>query len=1140
MRYRSIYLWLMVVMFVASGLDSLAQDFRATISGQVTDSSGSVLPGATITARHTATNAIYKTESGAGGEYALRNLEPGEYAVTIEKAGFRKLSREGITLQIAGQVTLNQTLEAGEISDSVTVREDIAQLQTETAVGGIVVDSTRVLNTPLQGRNMFAIAWSVPGVQIAASVTRLRPFDISGSSSMQINGGRRGLNDVQVDGVSAMYQPGQVSFVPSIDSISEFKVVTLPFDGQYGFTTGGVITSITRAGSNQWHGSVFEFLQNTLFNANDFNSNRANISRQRSNINTFGGNFNGPVLKNKLFFSYSYEGIRQSIPDVFTTSIPTPEQRAGDFSKTDGLQDIYDPLTTREDPPGQFIRRRFQCDASGNPLPIGPNGIQPTGTDCNKIPPERISPVARAVLAFLPAPNAPGNALGLNNYTNSRAIPRFIGNFNSHTGRLDYNFSEATKIFGRIAFNRLDEFRGYRYGNEADPGSNLPFTRQNYNGVFAITHTLNQTTVADARFGVARFTSPQGNTLGADFDLARLNFSPRFISQALNHFPMFRFQDYEGLGSNTFRVTPASTVYHFVATVSKLAGAHSLKAGFETRVNRVNEQNPGNANGFFFFTPQFTQKDPFAAPSRNSGNSIASFLLGYPQSGNIEQRTFPARQQVSYAGFLQDDWRLSKRLKLNFGLRYEYIAPMTDRFDNINRGFDPNAPFPVEVPGLPIRGNVVYAGVGGTPRGAFDQDTNNIMPRLGVAYLLNDRTVLRGGVGIFYAPVWDEPGSLGFSQTTSFVSGTQQTGIPNVDIRDPFPDGLAPVSRERSNTIGQPSFNVFNPGRRVPYIWQYGFEIQRQLPWNLLFSTGAVRTRSRALPLGLAINEISAEDLARGPAELTKLVDNPFKDLAPGTQLNGPQVQRQQLLRPFPQFGSIFVQGLNGGYAEYWAWQSSLQKRFSAGATFTFSYTWSKLMEWINFQNAQDVRVEKVVAENDVPHNIGINGSYDLPFGRKRKYLSAGGRIVNGILGGWTVNGLIRLQSGMPTTFPANAEPVIGVDPIPADRTIDQWYTPGSFRLIDPLTFRAFSVRYGSLRNPPIRNFDLSAHKRFDITERVSAQLRAEFINAFNTPQFFNGPVTDPATANFGKMGGGVRSQTNLPRFVQLALKINF
>jgi hypothetical protein len=1113
---------LVIVTLLALSWQAHAQEFRASISGQVTDASGSAMPGAVITARHIATNASYRTESGGDGEYALRNLEPGAYTITVEKTGFRKLVREGVVLQVAGQATLNLTVQVGEVSEEVTIREDIAQLQTENAARGIVIDSTRVLNTPLQGRNMFAIAWSVPGVQIVASVTRLRPFDIAGSTSIQINGGRRGQNDVQADGVSAVYQAGQISFVPSIDSVAEFKVVTNPFDAQYGFTTGGIVTSVTRSGANQFHGGAFEFLQNTLLNANEFNSNRAGIPRQRSNINTFGGNASGPIFKDRLFFAYSYEGIRQSIPDPFTTSIPTPAQRTGDFSQTrlpnGQLQIIYDPLTTRTDPAtGRLIR---------DPFPG------------NRIPDNRINPVARAALAFLPAPNAPGDSLGLNNYTNSSAIPRFIGNFNSHSGRMDYNISEATKMFGRIAFNRLDEERGFRYGNAADPAGNVPFTRQNYNGVFAITHTFSPSMVFDARFGVARFTSPQGNKLGANFDLSKLGFSQRFISQALNHFPIFRFQDYEGLGSSTFRVTPASTVYHFVATVSKLFGSHSIKTGFETRTNRVNERNPGNANGSFNFNSQFTQQDPLAGATRNSGNPIASFLLGYPASGNIEVRAFPARQQSSFAGFVQDDWRLTSKLKLNLGIRYEYISPMTDRFNNINRGFDPRAPLPVQVPGFNGTGNITYAGVGGNDRDGFEPDGNNFMPRFGVAYQLNDKTVLRGGTGIFYGQVWDDPGSFGFSQVTNLVTGTR-VGIPDADIRDPFPNGLVPAARERTNTVGQ-GFNVFNPNRKVPYLWHYAFEIQRQLPWDMLFSTAAVGSSGRDLLVSKAINEISAEDLARGAQFLTQQVTNPFAGRAPGTGLNGATVQRQQLLRPFPQFTGINVNGFTGGRSQYWGWQSSLQKRFSVGATFTVSHTWAKLMEKTNFQNPQDVELAKQIAEFDVTHNTGINGSYELPFGRGRKYLSSSNAAVNSLLGGWAVNGLVRLQSGMPTTFPNNAEPVGGVDPRPSNQSIDQWYVPGSFRTLAPFTLRRFSNRYGRLRNPPIRNFDLSAFKTFNFTERVSMQFRAEFINAFNTPQFFNGPETNPASGNFGKMGGGVRSQTNLPRFVQLALKINF
>lgn len=1110
-----------LALVLALALPVWAQEFRASVTGQVNDASGAVLPGAVITARNVATNASYKTTSSEDGQYALRNLDPGSYAITVEVTGFRKLLREGVVLQVGTQATLNLQMQTGEVSEAITVREDIAQLQTETAVRGLVIDETRVLNTPLQGRNVFAIAWSVPGVQIAASVTRLRPFDIAGSSSMVVNGGRRGQNDAQVDGVTATYQAGSISFVPSVDSVGEFKVVTNPFDGQFGFTTGGVVQSITRSGTNQFHGGLFEYVQNTKMNANEFNSNRAGIRRQRSNINTFGGNINGPVLKNKLFFAYSYEGIRQSIPDPFTTSIPTPLQRTGDFSQTKQangqLQIIYDPLTTRTDANGKLIRDPF------------PGNI---------IPANRINPVAKAALAFLPAPNAAGDSLGLNNYVNSSAVPRFLDDFNAHSGRVDYSWSENTKIFGRLAFNRLDEVRGYRYGNAADPSGNVPFVRQNYNGVSGITHTLNNTTVIDARLGVARFTSPGGNTLGSNFDLSKLAFSQRYISQALNHFPQFRFTDYEGLGSAPARVSPASTVYHFVTTISKLMGDHSVKTGFEGRLFRNNTRDPGNANGAFNFTAGFTQQDPVAGASRASGNPIASFLLGYPASGNIESRAFPARQHIAYAGFIQDDWRVSSKLKLNLGLRYELITGMTDRFDAINVGFDPNAALPVDVPGFTGKGNILYAGANGASRSAFQLDKNNLMPRFGAAYQLDDKTVIRGGIGQFYAPVWDDPGSLGFSLGTNLVTGVR-IGLPDVSIDDPFPGGLISASRSKTNTIGT-GFSVFNPQRKIPNVWQYSIEVQRQLPWDMLFSVAGVGSSSRAIQVSQSINEVPAAELAKGASYLTTQVPNPFAGKAPGTGLNGATVQRQQLLRPFPQFTSITVGGYTGGTAQYFGLQSSLQKRFTSGATFTISHTWAKLMERINFQNPQDTELEKQVADGDVTHNIGINGSYELPFGRGHKLFSTENKVVNGIVGGWTLNGLIRVQSGMPTNFPANAEPVGGVDPIPSNQNIDQWYAPGSFRTLASFTLRRFSLRYGSLRNPPIRNFDLSAFKTFGITETVKLQVRAELINAMNTPQWFNGPVTNPGSGNFGKIASGATSQSNLPRFVQIALKLTF
>jgi hypothetical protein len=477
-------------------------------------------------------------------------------------------------------------------------------------------------------------------------------------------------------------------------------------------------------------------------------------------------------------------------------------------------------------------------------------------------------------------------------------------------------------------------------------------------------------------------------------------------------------------------------------------------------------------------------------------------------------------------------------LKLNLGLRYELITGMTDRFDAINVGFDPNAALPVDVPGFTGKGNILYAGANGASRSAFQLDKNNLMPRFGAAYQLDDKTVIRGGIGQFFAPVWDDPGSLGYSLGTNLVTGVR-IGLPDVTIDDPFPGGLISALRAKTNTIGS-GFSVFNPQRKIPYVWQYSVEFQRQLPWDMLFSVAGVGSSSRAIQVSQSINEVPAAELAKGASYLTAQVPNPFVGKAPGTGLNGATVQRQQLLRPFPQFTSITVGGYTGGTAQYFGLQSSIQKRFTSGATFTISHTWAKLMERINFQNPQDTELEKQVADGDVTHNLGINGSYELPFGTGRKLFNTSNKIVNGIVGGWTLNGLVRVQSGMPTNFPANAEPVGGVDPIPGDQNIDRWYTPGSFRALPAFTLRRFSLRYGSLRNPPIRNFDLSAFKTFGITETVKLQFRAELINAMNTPQWFNGPVTNPASGNFGRIAAGATSQSNLPRFVQVALKLTF
>ena len=440
-----------------------AQEFRATLSGRITDPSGAVVSGARMEVKSVATGAVSNTQSGEDGGYQVSFLIPGEYVVTVEKEGFRRTVREGIRVGVAERAALDIGLAVGEISQSVTVAAETSLVQTETADRGLTIESKRVANTPLQGRNIFAQAWSAPGITVTASVTRLRPFDIAGSSSMAISGGRPSANEVLIDGTSNLSRAGQVAFVPSVEATAEFRVQTTSFDAQYGGTTGGVVNITTKSGTNEWHGSLFEFLQNTHLNANTFNANRTGTARQSSHINTFGGDIGGPVVKNKLFFIFSYENIRQVIPDPFVTSVPSALQKQGDFSQTlfaaGQVQTIYDPFTTREGPGGTLVRDAF----TGNRIPAG-----------------RLNAIARNVFALIPAGNVAGNPVtGLNNLVSTGSTRKFTDFFPEYTGRADYVLSESTRMFVRYSRNALAEERGFRYSttsavNLAETSGNTP------------------------------------------------------------------------------------------------------------------------------------------------------------------------------------------------------------------------------------------------------------------------------------------------------------------------------------------------------------------------------------------------------------------------------------------------------------------------------------------------------------------------------------------------------------------------------------------------------------------------------------------------------------------------------------------
>lgn len=1124
------------------------QDFRASITGRVSDQSGAAVTAASITVRSNATGDVFQVTTDDDGRYVIPFLNPGEYSVTAEKTGFQKNVQEGLRLQVGERSTLDIRLSLGEVSQLMTVEANAAVIEAETADRALVIDNKRVEATPLQGRNIMAMAWTTPGVAVTSAVTRLRPFDTGGSSGMSINGGRPSMNEVLIDGVSNLSKASTVAYIPPVEATDEFRVQTTSYDAQYGWTTGGVVNILTRSGSNAWHGTLFEFFQNTHLNANTFENNRNGVRRSSSHINTFGGFLGGAIKKNKLFFLGSYENLRQVIPDPFVTSVPTEAQRRGDFSQTyygatngvNQLQTIYDPSTTRL-VNGNYVRDPF------------PGNI---------IPNDRINPVAARVLSLVPLGNTAGNPVtGLNNLATAGNSRKFTDFFPSYTGRVDYNWNETTRMFVRYSRNALSEQRSFRYSttdaiNIAETGNNSPFTRENHSATIQLTKTLNPSTVLDVRFGLSRFKSQSGSAIGLD-NIGGLGFNQQFLSQASTYFPRFAWANYEGAGATPSFVDPTAQTNSFQGSLFKTISRHSLSIGGEFRLQRAYSQNQGFSAGNFAFTQQFTGSSATAV-NANSGNAIASFLLGTPQEGYIDVNSQPARQQKLFSLYLQDDFRVSEKLKLNFGLRWDYLGPLTDRFNALTVGFDTNSPFPIQVPSMNLKGGLLYAGASGNDRGAFQRDWNNLGPRVGATYRLSDKTLIRGGYGLLYAQVFDDPGGApGFSQRTQMVTSVT-TGIPFNMLTNPFPGGiLTPVGNSQGlATFTGQSFNFSNPNRQLPYTHQFSVEIQRELPLRLLMTVGYVGSRVNNLSVQKPFNEISLQSLNLGTAFLSASVANPMYGYVPaGTAISNPTTTNQQLLRPYPQFLAINELNRAEGRARYDGFQFLLTRRFSKGVTASASYTYSRTLEWMNYRNAQDTDLEKLVAAWDVPQSLQLNGVWELPFGTGRAFLANTSKFTRVMVSGWEISGIARLQSGMPLVLAPNTVPT-GASPVYDGQNLDRWInnctllTNGStsnclsgetpaWTVRPANTLQTWSTRMTSVRTGGIRNLDVAVMKRTQLTERLTLTIRGELMNATNTPQFYNGPNMDVNNGNFGRISGA-QNQTNLPRFGQISMKLQF
>ncbi|MCC7496096.1 MAG: carboxypeptidase regulatory-like domain-containing protein [Bryobacterales bacterium] len=1126
-----------------------------SIRGQVTDPSDAAVAGVTITVTNSATGVVYSGATTSDGFYNVRLLPPGTYSVSASATGFQQTVQNNIVVSTASNPTVNLKMQIGALTQTVTVTEQGAMVEAQTADRGNLVDSVRMDNTPSQARNLMGLVYSTAGTIGTSAMKSFTPYDNAGSSTFSINGGQPATtmniapNQMVVDGVDnrTSYNGGFYGLIPTQESVQEMKVITSPYSAEFGRTMGGVINVVTKSGTNEFHGGLFYFARTTGLSANQFERNLARQPKLAVHFHTPGGMIGGPIKKNKLFFFFETQRLHTTSPKSFIGQVPTQLERDGDFRQSfynnggqPALQMIYDPWTVsyNTDVAGHFTRQPFAG---------------------NVIPSSRFNSVAKNFWQYIPLPNSPGDPITKgNNYTPQGSTAR--GDLSEFMSRVDYNINETNMITFRHTRNNFNSYDVPFYPSAADPNAGgSPFTRANHNAVVDYTRTLSPTSVFNIKLGLERYFTAGVNPKRPKVTPAQLGFSPTFVSQAYPAFPFFSFGGgtlgsalFSGAGTGSGNTNP-DQINTLDGSWSKTISRHTIKAGAFGRLERYYAINAGFNAGSFGFSGTGTNFDPQVA-TVTTGNPVASFLLGVG-SASIDINAAPARQNLSAGWYVQDDINVTPKLKINLGLRWDWNGAPTDRYNAMTGIFDTTVQSPLaaavksavgaaQCPACSnLRGGLTFPGVNGMPRNVYDSSYRNFQPRLGIAYSLDNKTVIRAGWGLFYGPLAYDPGQAGFSQTTSSVLYDPNL-IPINLIDNPFPTGLIPAVGARNGlatNIGT-GISFIDPHAREPRSQQFSFDVQREIPWNVLVTAGYVYNGMSRVAVNRSLNSLTVDQLALGASVLNNRVANPFAGLVPGFGLNQATITYGSLLVPYPQFTGVTEIGSPIGDSAYHGLQIQMTKRFSQGVSYSAGYTVSKHMGRVGYQYPTDNQLEKLIDIQDVPQVFTFNASWELPFGRGK---IVGGNMpaaLNYIVGGWKINGMIKIQRGMPYQISPNTIPLAGVNRNAPNQNVNQWVNPAAYVLnTNNYIPRRWSTSFGDLRVPPIHNFDLAVAKDFKITERVNFEFMNNWVNAFNTPQWYSTPggCASASALCFGRIAG-FQTQTNLPRQIQLAGKITF
>lgn len=1183
---------LLLSMFMVAG----AQEFRGSISGNITDPNGATLPGATVEIKNVETNVTATATTNDEGGYTFPLLPPGKYMLTVTSDGFNTTQRQGITLGVADKLTLDVQLEVG-ITGTVVVVDSAVALETGSVSTGSVIDSRQIRELPLIDGSPYQLATLTPGIAYTGNPAFTGPTSNGNLAAFRSNGAT-GPNQVTLDGAPNFAIDGGVGFSPPSEAVQEFKVQTNAFDAGQGYSAGANVNVAIKSGTNAPHGSLYYFNRDRSRTTNNFFSNSSGQQRPPRTYHRYGGTLNGPVYlpnlydgRNRTFFLFSYEGLKNEEAEPQLYTVPTEKMRRGDFSDfiAPGLSAtqrvvIYDPATAQAT--GTVTRTPF----AGNIIPT-----------------DRLDPVAVAYLNLYPLPNTTGRPDGTNNFFSptNRSI-----DYRGWVTRLDHNINDNQRISGNYyhSFNpedRRDWTQAVVNGFPLTKGFEF---RTNDGATINYTATLSPTTVVDVRTSLSRFV--QERRPAGSFDPAQLGFTPQALAamRGYTYLPRFDIRTYDQtrpirstLGAersdyNEGLIRPFY-VFSFQPTVTRIFKNHTARFGYDARVLRENFSSNGYRGGRFFFDGTFTTVTTATTTNSNNaanaernrnvyGRDVAAFLLGLPSASTSQSRienSVNYNVQSLYHGFFaQDDWRITPKLTLNFGLRYELELGLTERFNRIINGFDLTTPSPVEAaaraaytsifnanPSLfqvtpdqfRVVGGFAFANEGN--RSAWEADRTNWQPRIGLAYQLDEKTVLRGGFGIFMAPFRVEtPIQPGFSGFTPFVptNNNGRTFVATLD--DPFPNGLVQspgaslgLLTEIGQDIGTAEAPIIPDERQNAKFSRLVIGIQRELPGQIVVEANFVSAWGRDLGVNRNLNFVPRQFLGDTPETDTAAndflsfdVSNPFRNLLPGTGSplhTATTVDRAVLLRPFTQFGNLFVQEYNGTN-RYNAIQLQGQKRLSQSLSLSTSYTYSRLKEKVNYLNPSDTELEERFSPDDRPHRFTLAAVYELPLGQGRAFGKEMNGVLNAFLGGWQLNGTYEWQSGEP--FLLNNPLYFAGDISQLSSRVGQYDEQGRKYGVDIPAFdttgivrlSGFGLRnvpttLPKLRNQPFKSINLSTAKSFNFGEGKQLQFRAEVLNAFNYA-YFGGINLDPSNAAFGF----VSNQRNLPRDVQLGAKFTF